>query len=214
MLSKSGHPIPKLIFLDTLYHFAETYELVQQVREFYAVDIKVYKPEGCNTIRDFEKKHGEELWEKDDDTYDFAVKVEPAQRAYQELGVRSVITGRRRSQGGDRASLQPLEIDETGLLKLNPLFAWSFSQVDAYIRENDVPRNRLLDQGYRSVGDWHSTQPSREGDAGERAGRWADKGEKTECGLHKNFFEMKSRAKLEEQPEEVTTTSEVATPPA
>jgi phosphoadenosine phosphosulfate reductase len=75
MLSKSGHPIPKLIFLDTLYHFAETYELVQQVRERYAVDIKVYKPEGCKTIRDFELKHGEELWEKDEDTYDFAVKV-------------------------------------------------------------------------------------------------------------------------------------------
>ncbi|KAG1735058.1 Phosphoadenosine phosphosulfate reductase family-domain-containing protein [Suillus lakei] len=217
MLSKSGRPIPKLIFLDTLYHFAETYELVQQVRERYVVDIKVYKPEGCKTIGDFENKHGEELWEKDEDTYDFAVKVEPAQRAYQELGVRSVITGRRRSQGGDRASLQPLEVDETGLLKLNPLFAWSFAQVDAYIRENNVPRNQLLDQGYRSVGDWHSTQPSREGDTGERAGRWADKGEKTECGLHRNFFEMMLRAKLEEQripAQEVTTTSEVATPPA
>jgi phosphoadenosine phosphosulfate reductase len=75
MLSKSGHPIPKLIFLDTLYHFAETYELVQQVRERYAVDVKVYKPEGCDTIADFERKHGEELWVRDDDTYDFAVKV-------------------------------------------------------------------------------------------------------------------------------------------
>jgi len=124
------------------------------------------------------------------------VQVEPAQRAYQELGVRSVITGRRRSQGGDRASLQPLEVDETGLLKLNPLFEWSFAQVEAYIQENDVPRNELLDLGYRSVGDWHSTQPSREGDTGERAGRWANKEEKTECGLHKNFFEMKARAKV------------------
>ncbi|KAJ8596706.1 Phosphoadenosine phosphosulfate reductase thioredoxin [Rhizopogon salebrosus TDB-379] len=214
MLSKSGHPIPKLIFLDTLYHFAETYELVQQVRERYAVDVKVYKPEGCDTIADFERKHGEELWVRDDDTYDFAVKVEPAQRAYQELGTRSIITGRRRSQGGDRASLQPLEVDETGLLKLNPLFAWSFSQVDAYIRENNVPRNSLLDQGYRSVGDWHSTQPSREGDEGERAGRWANKDEKTECGLHKNFFEMKARAKLEEQlarAEEAKVASEITT---
>lgn len=75
MLSKSGHPIPNLIFLDTLYHFTETYELVQQVRERYAVDIKVYKPEGCETVADFEKKHGEELWVRDEDVYDFAVKV-------------------------------------------------------------------------------------------------------------------------------------------
>jgi len=75
MLSKSGKPIPKLIFLDTLYHFTETYELVQRVRERYAVDIKVYKPEGCETVADFEQKHGEELWSRDEDTYDFAVKV-------------------------------------------------------------------------------------------------------------------------------------------
>ncbi|OAX38580.1 Phosphoadenosine phosphosulfate reductase CysH-type [Rhizopogon vinicolor AM-OR11-026] len=214
MLSKSGKSIPKLIFLDTLYHFTETYELVQQVRERYAVDIKVYKPEGCETVVDFEKKHGEELWVRDEDIYDFAIKVEPAQRAYQELGVRSVITGRRKSQGGDRASLQPLEVDETGLLKLNPLFAWSFAQVETYIHENNVPRNALLDQGYRSVGDWHSTQPSHEGDTGERAGRWANKEEKTECGLHKNFYEMKAKAKLEEEharAEEAKTASEMAT---
>jgi len=81
MLSKSGHPIPKLIFMDTLYHFAETYELVQEVRERYAVDIQVYQPEGCKTVADFEKKHGEELWVKDEDTYDFAVKVCCSSRA-------------------------------------------------------------------------------------------------------------------------------------
>ena len=94
-------------------------------------------------------------------------QVEPARRAYEELGVKAVITGRRASQGGDRASLQPLEVDSTGLLKLNPLFAWNFHLVEWYVQENGVPRNKLLDQGYRSVGDWHSTVKSGEGDAGE-----------------------------------------------
>lgn len=58
-----------------------------------------------------------------------------------------------------------------------------------YITKYNVPRNVLLDQGYKSVGDWHSTQPSKEGE-GERGGRWAGK-EKTECGLHKDYFAMK-----------------------
>lgn len=111
-----------------------------------------------------------------------------------------MITGRRASQGGARASLQPLEVDETGLLKLNPLFAWTFDSVDSYIREHNVPHNKLLEQGYRSVGDWHSTAKSGEGDAGERAGRWAGREEKTECGLHEDYFKMKMKTKQQQQP--------------
>ena len=123
-------------------------------------------------------------------------QVEPGRRAYKELKVQAVITGRRASQGGERASLQPLEVDSTGLLKLNPLFAWTFAQVDRYVKENNVPRNKLLDQGYKSVGDWHSTCKSSEGDAGERAGRWVGKRGKSECGLHKDYHEMQSKAKV------------------
>lgn len=126
----------------------------------------------------------------------FLVQVEPAQRAYQELNVRAIITGRRASQGADRASLQPLDVDARGLLKLNPFFAWKFDQVDAYIKGNNVPRNKLLGQGYKSVGDWHSTAKSGEGDEGERAGRWAGREEKTECGLHQDYFAMKAKAKV------------------
>ena len=117
-------------------------------------------------------------------------KVEPARRAYGVLDVQSVITGRRASQGGSRATLLPLEVDSTGLLKLNPFFAWAFPQVQSYVDENLVPRNKLIAQGYKSIGDWHSTAKSGEGDAGERAGRWQGK-EKTECGLHKDYFLMK-----------------------
>jgi len=199
MLSKLTKSPPPLIFLDTLYHFPETYALVEKVKERYGVNVHVYKPEGCADVKVFEAKFGETLWERDESMYDFAVKVEPAQRAYQELGVRSVITGRRASQGANRANLKPLEVDTTGLLKLNPLFAWTFSDVDEYIKYHDVPHNELLDQGYKSVGDWHSTQKSveGEGDSGERAGRWAGREEKTECGLHEDYFKMKALAKKE-----------------
>ncbi|EKM59865.1 uncharacterized protein PHACADRAFT_250637 [Phanerochaete carnosa HHB-10118-sp] len=217
MLSKITPNPPPLIFIDTLYHFQETYELVEDVRKKYNCPLHVYKPDGCETVQDFEKKFGEKLWERDEELYDFSVKVEPARRAYEELDVRAVITGRRASQGGDRANLQPLEIDGTGLLKLNPLFEWNFHLVEWYIKENNVPRNKLLDQGYRSVGDWHSTVKSSEGDAGERAGRWANKAEKTECGLHKDYFTMKAAAekKLKEQREQqqndsLSTATEVA----
>ncbi|KAI0320661.1 Phosphoadenosine phosphosulfate reductase thioredoxin [Amylostereum chailletii] len=199
MLSKiTDHP-PPLIFLDTLYHFPETYELVEEVKQRYNVPVTVYRPAGCGTVADFETKHGERLWEREEEAYDLAVKVEPSRRAYADLGVQSVITGRRASQGGARATLQPLEVDAEGLVKLNPLFAWNFSRVDAYIKANEVPRNRLLEQGYKSVGDWHSTAKSGEGDGGERAGRWAGREDKTECGLHVDYFANKLREKEAER---------------
>lgn len=75
MLSKITNSPPPLIFLDTLYHFSETYELVNEVQKRYGCPIHVYKPEGCQTVEDFEIKYGQEFWKKDEDTYDFLVKV-------------------------------------------------------------------------------------------------------------------------------------------
>ncbi|EJD53650.1 Phosphoadenosine phosphosulfate reductase thioredoxin [Auricularia subglabra TFB-10046 SS5] len=201
MLSKITSSPPPLIFLDTLYHFPETLQLVQAVRDRYDLPIHAYKPFFCETTEDFERMHGERLWENDEDSYDYLVKVEPAQRAYDELKVKSVITGRRGTQGGARSGLRPLEVDSTGLLKLNPFYAWSFGQIHSYIHAHDVPRNALLDQGYKSVGDWHSTVKSGDGEAGERAGRWQGK-QKTECGLHKDFTQMKLKAKKKAREEE------------
>jgi len=193
MLSKLTSNPPDLIFIDTLYHFKETLDLKDAVREKYGVQVYVYGPDGASVAHELEAKYGERLWETDEDLYDYVAKVEPAQRAYRELNVKSVITGRRASQGGARTSLQPLEIDSTGLLKLNPFFSWSFGQVKEYLDANNVPRNALLSQGYKSVGDWHSTAKSGSGDAGEREGRWAGK-EKSECGLHKDYFKLKRQA--------------------
>jgi phosphoadenosine phosphosulfate reductase len=68
------------------------------------------------------------------------------------------------------------------LIKVNPLINWNFKEVQSYITANSVPTNDLLDQGYRSVGDWHSTVPVTDSED-ERAGRWKGKN-KTECGIH------------------------------
>lgn len=181
--SPDSEPV-ELIFLDTLYHFQETLDLVETVKRKYPnVKLHVYRPEGCETTADFETKHGARLYETNSELYDWTAKVEPMERAYTELGVAAVLTGRRRSQGAARGSIGVIEMDEErGTIKINPLVNWSFDQVKNYIEENNVPYNTLLDQGYKSVGDWHSTSPVAEGED-ERAGRW--KGQtKSECGIH------------------------------
>lgn len=75
MLAKITKSPPPLIFFDTLYHFPETYELVEEVRKRYGSTINIYRPEGCNTVEDFEAKHGQEFWKRDEDTYDYLIKV-------------------------------------------------------------------------------------------------------------------------------------------
>ncbi|KAF7591851.1 hypothetical protein BBP40_001048 [Aspergillus hancockii] len=186
MLSKLEVPRPQmvdLIFLDTLHHFKETLDLVEKVRQKYPNNnVHVYKPKGLNSEEEFAKKYGARLWERDDQFYDWVAKVEPAQRAYRELNVHAVLTGRRRSQGGKRGDLDIIEVDEAGLIKINPLANWSFDQVKQYVKDNDVPYNELLDRGYKSIGDYHSTQPVKENED-ERSGRWKGQA-KTECGIH------------------------------
>ncbi|CEJ57396.1 Phosphoadenosine phosphosulfate reductase [Penicillium brasilianum] len=186
MLSKLDVPRPQmvdLIFLDTLHHFPETLALVDKVRKRYPLNnVHVYKPLGADTAAEFESKYGSRLWEADDQLYDWVAKVEPAQRAYREMNVHAVLTGRRRSQGGKRGDLDVIEVDEAGLIKINPMANWSFDQVKAYVKEHNVPYNELLDRGYKSVGDWHSTQPVADNED-ERSGRWKGQ-QKTECGIH------------------------------
>ncbi|KAI9296533.1 putative phosphoadenosine phosphosulfate reductase [Neoconidiobolus thromboides FSU 785] len=195
------HPID-LIFIDTLYHFEETLQLVNKVKQKYNATINIYKPNKVNNRSDFESKYGAQLWKSNEDQYDYLVKVEPAHRAYNELNVSAVFTGRRRSQHGQRSSIPILELDTTGLLKINPLANWTFSQVEEYVKRNNVPYNPLLDQGYLSIGDYHSTTPSKDKND-ERSGRWANQ-TKTECGLHKDYFKLKLAATA-------TTTSQTVT---
>jgi phosphoadenosine phosphosulfate reductase len=213
MLSKiSGDkPLPGLIFLDTLYHFDETHELIDRVRERYPKSaLHIYKPENAATADEFEALHGQELWTTNEEQYDWLAKVEPAERAYRERRVQAVLTGRRRSQGGNRGKLDILEVTETGLIKVNPLAGWDFERVRSYIDEHNVPYNALLDRGYKSVGDWHSTQPVAEGED-ERAGRWKGR-EKTECGIHNKpsryaqfLMEMELKRQQEEEAQQAAT---------
>jgi len=199
-----SRPVP-VVFLDTLYHFAETYDLVGRVRARYpATTIHTFKPDGVESAEDFEALYGEKVWDVASEMYDWAAKVEPLQRAYDELKIVAVLTGRRRSQGGARDHMPVIELDEErGVVKINPLATWSFAQVQGYVRRYQVPYNALLDRGYKSVGDWHSTVPVAEGED-ERSGRWKGQ-QKSECGIHNKksryarFLEEEDRSAQEEK---------------
>jgi phosphoadenosine phosphosulfate reductase len=178
---KPSTPVP-VIFLDTLFHFRETLELVEKAKEIYHLNLKTYKILGVNSREEFTAKFGDALWDTDIVKFHDVTKIEPLQRGLDELNTVAWITGRRRDQAVTRANMPIFELDSQNRLKINPLAPWTRKESWTYASENSMIYNPLHDKGYLSIGDEPITTPVGEGED-ERAGRWRGTG-KTECGIH------------------------------
>lgn len=169
-----------VILVDTGYLFPETYRFIDQMSTRLALNLKVYRPE--IGIAWMEARLGK-LWEDGVDglkAYNRLRKVEPMQRALDELGVRTWIAGLRRTQSRARAGIDFVELRD-GRWKLHPLADWTDRDVWQYLRKHDLPYHPLWDQGYVSIGDVHTTQPLRDGMREEDTRFF---GLQRECGLH------------------------------
>jgi phosphoadenosine phosphosulfate reductase len=176
-----AQPVP-VMFLDTLYHFPQTLELVAKAKDLYALNLQVYKIPDVHTREEFAAQFGEALWDTDIQKFHHVTKIEPLQRGLDELHTVAWITGRRRDQAVTRANMPVFELDTQQRLKINPLAAWTRKDSWEYTAEHNMIYNPLHDQGYPSIGDEPITTPIGEGED-ERAGRWRGTG-KTECGIH------------------------------
>lgn len=178
---KPATPVP-VIFLDTLYHFPQTLELVKKAIEVYNLDLRTYKMPDLDSREAFVAKYGEALWDTDIQKFHHVTKIEPLQRGLADLNTVAWITGRRRDQAVTRAEMPIFEVDGSGRLKVNPIASWTRKETWPYVHEHNVIYNPLHDQGYPSIGDEPITTQVAEGED-ERAGRWRGTG-KTECGIH------------------------------
>jgi phosphoadenosine phosphosulfate reductase len=181
LYSELKHLVP-VIFLDTLYHFPESLELVAKAKELYNLDLKTYKTPDVDSREAFTAKYGEALWDTDITQFHHVTKIEPLQRGLDELNTVAWITGRRRDQAVTRANMPVFELDSQGRIKVNPLAAWTRKDSWDYVAKHGVIYNPLHDQGYPSIGDEPITTKIGEGED-ERAGRWRGTA-KTECGIH------------------------------
>ena len=168
-----------VLFLDTGYHFAETYGTRAQVA--HELDVTIVDVLPKLTVAEQDAEYGARLHERDPAACCRMRKVEPLKAALG--GYEAWVTGIRRDEGPTRADTPLVTFDEQfGLVKLNPLAAWTFDEVVDYANEHRVPVNLLLSDGYPSIGCEPCTQRVAPGDD-PRAGRWAGFA-KTECGLH------------------------------
>lgn len=184
MLHLVTQVIPKIpvIWVDTGYLPPETYRFAEELTERLDLNLKVYQSP-MSPAR-MEALHGR-LWEAGTvealNLYDRIRKVEPMQRALRELNATAWLAGLRRGQTDHRKSLSVIE-QQSGLYKILPIITWTAKDIYEYLMAYDLPYHPLFDQGYTTVGDWHSSRPLLATDEHERDTRF--QGLKQECGLH------------------------------
>ena len=176
----------RIFTLDTGRLNQETYDCMDAIRARYGVCVEVYFPDAMK-VQDMVRAHGLNLFYNSVELRKMCCnvrKVEPLNRALKDLN--GWMTGLRREQAVTRADVRKVEIDRdhNGIVKINPLIEWSTDEVWNYIRENNVPFNRLHKQGYPSIGCAPCTRAVTPGE-NLRAGRWWwENPETKECGLH------------------------------
>lgn len=179
MLTQQQPNIP-VILLDTGYLFPETYEFIDELSNRLNLNLKVYTPRMTAAMQ--EALYGQRWLQGVDglDQYNYDNKVEPMQRALEELQAGTWFTGIRRSQAASRADT-PFVQQVDGVHKVAPIADWSDKDVYQYLTRHDLPYHPLWHKGYVSIGDTHTTKSLHEVED-ESETRFF--GLKRECGLH------------------------------
>ena len=168
------------LFLDTGYHFAETYAYRDRIAREWNVRLINLLPR--TTVAEQEAEHGL-LYRTSPDRCCAARKVEPLFRAVAQYKV--WITGMRREQAKTRAALEESALFRLPggqqVLKLSPLAHFTTADVWHACEQLEIPLLPLYARGYSSIGCEPCTSlPLDPNDA--RSGRWS--GQKVECGIH------------------------------
>lgn len=172
-------PDIQVVFLDTGFHFAETLATLRRVMVRYRLRVTVCRPEPGPA------GPAPDVWAHGPEACCAARKIQPLDRLL--AGRRAWLSGLRRADSPERSATQVVERDRRGLIKINPLAAWSDDDVERYCAEHEVVLNPLLAEGYPSIGCWPCTEPAMADGTMEidpRSGRWAGT-TKTECGIHR-----------------------------
>ena len=178
-LAATARPGVDVLFLETGYHFAETIGTRDAVQTVY--DVRIVNAHAEASVAEQDAAEGKDLFAREPDRCCFLRKVVPLRNTL--AGYDAWVTGVRRVEAPTRANTPLVSYDEKfGLVKVNPLAAWSDDDMDRYVAERNILVNPLVEAGYPSIGCAPCTRKPAPGED-KRSGRWAGKA-KTECGLH------------------------------
>ncbi|MGK3202660.1 phosphoadenylyl-sulfate reductase [Amycolatopsis sp. MEPSY49] len=169
-----------VLFLETGYHFPETLGTRDAVQTVYP-DVKIVNAQAERSVAEQDAEYGAKLHDRDATLCCNLRKVVPLRKTLANYS--AWITGVRRVDAPTRANTPIVTWDDrNGLVKVNPIAAWTDDEFNGYIREHGILENPLVSIGYLSIGCAPCTARVEPGQD-PRSGRWAGQS-KTECGLH------------------------------
>lgn len=181
-------PKARIFTLDTGRLNQETYDVMDEIRKKYNVNIEVMFPDQ-NEVEQMVRVNGLNLFYDSVGNRKLCCgirKVHPLNRILSTLD--GWITGLRADQTEVRSNANKIELDEqhNGIIKINPIIEWTWDQTWDYIKKNNIPYNKLHDKGFPSIGCEPCTRAIKPGEP-LRAGRWWwESDSQKECGLHAN----------------------------
>jgi phosphoadenosine phosphosulfate reductase len=179
LIRKRAPSIP-VLFLDTGYHFAQTYEYRDRMAKEWSLNLVNVIP--AQTVERQESEFGI-LYRSDPTKCCQLRKVQPLFQALEHHEI--WFTGLRREQSPTRKNLKKMEEHRLPsgktLLKVSLLADWTWAQVWEYTARNHISYLPQYDQGYLSIGCEPCTAIP-DDPRNPRSGRWG--GKKLECGIH------------------------------
>lgn len=179
-LLRQRAPKVPVLFLETGYHFPETYEFRDRIARDWNLNLVNVLPK--QTVAQQESAFGI-LYQSDPTKCCQLRKVDPLRDALEPY--KTWFTGLRREQSVTRKSLKKAEAHRLPsgktLLKVSPLADWSWGQVWEYTAANKLKYLPQYDRGFLSIGCQPCTAIPEDA-SNPRSGRWG--GKKLECGIH------------------------------
>jgi len=179
-LLRQNLPDIPVLFLETGYHFPETYEFRDRLARDWKLNLVNVIPQ--QSVQEQEAAYGI-LYRANPTQCCQLRKVDPLFRALEPFEV--WFTGLRREQSVTRENLKKAELHRLPsgktLLKASPLADWTWGQVWEYTSANQLSYLPQYDQGYLSIGCQPCTAIPNDPN-NPRSGRWS--GQKLECGIH------------------------------
>ena len=180
------NPKARVFTLDTGRLNQETYDVMDEIRSRYNMNIEVMFPDP-DEVEQMVRVNGMNLFYHSVGNRKLCCgirKVHPLNRMLSTLD--GWITGLRADQTEVRSNSNKIEIDSqhNDIIKVNPILEWSWEQTWDYIKKNNIPYNKLHDKGFPSIGCEPCTRAIKPGEP-LRAGRWWwESDTEKECGLH------------------------------
>ena len=180
------NPKARIFTLDTGRLNQETYDVMDEIRKKYNINIEVTFPDAEEVI-EMVRVNGMNLFYDSPGNRKLCCGIRKVHPLNKMLGtLDGWITGLRSDQTQNRSNSAKIEIDEQhdGMIKVNPIIDWNWEQTWDYIKKNNIPYNKLHDKGFPSIGCEPCTRAIKPGED-LRAGRWWwEQDSERECGLH------------------------------